>query len=137
MFIGKKNGNIVAFSESEKGLAANGTIKGITFDSIEETTEQIVPSHNTPADGIYYKLSEVPQEPPESFNAKQQVRRQEQYASLSDPITNHIAVIRDRIANGEYSSEDEKSVWENTISDLLAQRRDIRQRVAEEFPYRT
>jgi hypothetical protein len=136
MFIGKKNNHIVAFNESREELAINGFIKGITFDSIEETEEQVVPSHNTPTDGIYYKLSEVPQEPPDSFNAKQQARRQEQYSVLSDPITSHISVIRDRIAGGEYSSEDEKTDWENTISELLVQRRDIRQRIANEFPYR-
>jgi hypothetical protein len=136
MFIGKKNGNIVAFNGSQEELAINGSIKGITFDSIEETEEQIVPSHNTPNDGIYYKISEVPQEPPESFNARQQSRRQEQYSILSDPITSHIAVIRDRIANGEYSSQDEKTDWEDTIAGLLAQRNDIRQRIADEFPYK-
>ena len=136
MFIGKKNGNIVAFNETQEELAINGAIKGITFDTIEETEEQVVPSYNTPTDGIYYKLSEVPEEPPESFNTKQQVLRQEQYSIISDPITSHISVIRDRIAHGEYSSEDEKTDWENTIADLLVQRRDIRQRVVDQFPYK-
>jgi anti-sigma28 factor (negative regulator of flagellin synthesis) len=136
MFIGKKNNSIVVFNESRDDLAINAAIKGITLDSIEETTEQIVPSHNTQNDGIYYKLSEVPEEPPESFNGKQQARRQEQYAILSDPITSHIAVIRDRIANGEYSSDDEKIAWEGTITDLIAQRNDIRSRIAEELPYK-
>jgi hypothetical protein len=101
--------NIVAFNESEEELLINGSIKGITFDSIEETEEQIFPSYNTPNDGIYYKISEIPQEPPESFNARQQSRRQEQYSILSDPITSHIAGIHDRIAHGEYSSQDEKT----------------------------
>ncbi|MDR1528126.1 MAG: hypothetical protein LBS22_00875 [Puniceicoccales bacterium] len=136
MFIGKKNNSIVAFNESRDDLLLNATIKGITLDSIEETEEQIVPSYNTQNDGIYYKLSEVPQEPPHSFNGKQQAWRQERYAALSDPITSHIAVIRDRIANGEYSSEDEKIAWEGTITDLLAQRKDIRSRIAEELPYK-
>jgi hypothetical protein len=136
MFIGKKNNSIIAFSESREDLELNAAIKGITLDSIEETDENIVPSHNTPSDGIYYKLSEVPEEPPESFNGKQQARRQERYAALSDPITNHIAVIRDRIAGGEYTSDDEKTSWEDTIADLIAQRKDIRQQVANDFPYK-
>jgi hypothetical protein len=136
MFIGKKNNSIVVFNESRDDLLLNATIKGITLDAIEETDEQIVPSHNTQNDGIYYKLSEVPEEPPESFNGKQRVRRQEQYSILSDPITSHIAVIRDRIANGEYSSDDEKTSWEGTVADLIAQRNDIRQRITEEFPYK-
>jgi hypothetical protein len=58
------------------------------------------------------------------------------YAILSDPITSHIAVIKDRIANGEYSSQDEKTSWGNTIADLLAQRNDIRLQIAEYFPYK-
>jgi hypothetical protein len=136
MFIGKKNNSIVAFNESRDDLLLNATIKGITLDSIEQTEEQIVPSYNTQNDGIYYKLSEVPEEPPESFNGKQQARRQERYAALSDPITSHIAVIRDRIANGEYSSEDEKMAWEGTITDLLLQRRGIRSQIANDFPYK-
>jgi hypothetical protein len=136
MFIGKKNDHIVAFSKSREDLAVNASIKGITLDSIEETEEQIVPSYNTPNDGIYYKLSEVPEEPPDSFNGKQQALRQEQYAILSDPITSHISVIRDRIANGEYSSADEKKSWEDTISELLAQRKDVRQRIANDLPYK-
>jgi anti-sigma28 factor (negative regulator of flagellin synthesis) len=136
MFIGKKNNSIVAFNGSRDDLLLNASIKGITLDSIEETTEQIVPSYNTQNDGIYYKLSEVPEEPPESFNVKQQARRQEQYAILSDPITSHIAVIRDRIANGEYFSDDEKIAWEGTIADLLAQRNDIRLRIVSDFPYK-
>jgi hypothetical protein len=137
MFIGKKNNSIVVFNESRDDLLLNATIKGITLDSIEETEEQIVPSYNTPSDGIYYKLSEVPEEPPESFNGKQQVRRQEQYTILSDPITSHIAVIRDRIASGEYSSADEKTSWEDTVTELLTQRNDIRQQIANDFPYKT
>jgi hypothetical protein len=137
MFIGKKNNSIVVFNESRDDLATNAAIKGITLDSIEETDESIVPSHNTPNDGIYYKLSEVPEEPPESFNTKQRTRRQERYAALSDPITNHIAVIRDRIANGEYSSADEKMDWENTIAELITQRNDVRQRIADDLPYKT
>jgi hypothetical protein len=136
MFIGKKNNSIVVFSESQDGLATNASIKGITLDSIEETTEQIVPSYNTPNDGIYYKLSEVPEEPVNSFNGRQQALRKERYAILSDPITSHIAVIRDRIANGEYSSDDEKTSWEDTIADLIAQRNDIRQRIADDLPYK-
>jgi hypothetical protein len=136
MFIGKKNNSIVAFNESRDDLLLNATIKGITLDSIEETEEQIVPSYNTPNDGIYYKLSEVPEEPLHSFNGKQQARRQEQYTILSDPITSHIAVIRDRIANGEYSSDDEKTSWENTIADLIAKRKDIRSQIANDFPYK-
>jgi hypothetical protein len=136
MFIGKKNNSIVVFSESQDGLAINASIKGITLDSVEETTEQIVPSHNTHNDGIYYKLSEVPEEPVNSFNGRQQALRKERYAILSDHITSHIAVIRDRIANGEYSSDDEKTAWENTITDLIAQRNDIRSRIVEEFPYK-
>ncbi|MDR1528774.1 MAG: hypothetical protein LBS22_04305 [Puniceicoccales bacterium] len=136
MFIGKKNNSIVVFNGSQNDLIANAAIKGITLDSIEQTDEQIVPSHNTQNDGIYYKLSEVPEEPLHSFNAKQRVRRQERYAALSDPITSHIAVIRDRIANGEYSSADEKTSWEGTITDLLLQRRGIRSQIANDFPYK-
>jgi hypothetical protein len=136
MFIGKKNNSIVVFNESRDDLLLNATIKGITLDSIEQTDEHIVPSYNTPNDGIYYKLSEVPEEPPESFNGKQRVRRQEQYSILSDPITSHIAVIRDRVANGEYSSDDEKIAWEGTITDLLVQRKDVRSRIADDFPYK-
>jgi hypothetical protein len=136
MFIGKKNNHIVAFNESREELAINAAIKGITLDSVEETEEQIVPSHNTPNDGIYYKVSEVPEEPADSFNKRQRVRRQEQYAILSDPITSHIAVIRDRIANGEYASDEEKMDWEDTILELLAQRRDVRRRIANDFPYK-
>jgi hypothetical protein len=136
MFIGKKNDHIVAFSKSREDLAVNAYVKGITLDSIEETEEQIVPSYNTHNDGIYYKLSEVPEEPPDSFNAKQQALRQEQYAILSDPITSHIAVIRDRIANGEYASADEKKSWEDAIAELLLQRKDVRQRIANDLPYK-
>jgi hypothetical protein len=137
MFIGKKNNHIVVFNESREELAINAAIKGITLDSMEETEEQIVPSHNTPSDGIYYKLSEVPEEPPDSFNKRQRVLREARYGEESDPITSHIAVIRDRIANGEYSSDEEKMDWEGTIAELLAQRRDVRQRIADDFPYKT
>jgi hypothetical protein len=137
MFIGKKNNHIVAFNESWEELAINAAIKGITLNSMEETEEQIVPSHNTQNDGIYYKLSEVPEEPTDSFNARQRVLREARYGEESDPITSHIAVIRDRIANGEYSSSEEKMDWEDTILELVAKRRDIRQRIAEDFPYKT
>jgi hypothetical protein len=137
MFIGKKNDHIVAFSKSREDLAVNAYIKGITLDSIEETEEQIVPSYNTPNDGIYYKLSEVPEEPPDSFDAKQQALREVRYREESDPITSHIAVIRDRIANGEFSSADEKRSWEDTIEELLVQRKDVRQRIANDLPYKT
>jgi hypothetical protein len=136
MFIGKKNNNIVAFSDLRNDLAINVAIKGITLDSVEETDENIVPSYNTHNDGIYYKLSEVPEEPTDSFNGRQQALRQEWYTILSDPITSHIAVIRDRIANGEYSSQDEKASWENTIAGLLAQRNDVRRQIANDFPYK-
>jgi hypothetical protein len=137
MFIGKKNDHIVAFSKSREDLAVNAYVKGITLDSIEETEEQIVPSYNTHNDGIYYKLSEVPEEPPDSFNAKQQALREVRYREESDPITSHIAVIRDRIANGEYASADEKRDWEDAIAELLVQRKDVRQRIANDFPYKT
>jgi hypothetical protein len=45
-------------------------------------------------------------------------------------------VAGDGVGKGEYSSEDEKMAWEGTIADLLAQRKDIRRRIAEEFPYK-
>jgi hypothetical protein len=67
----------VAFNESRDDLMLNTAIKGIALDSMEETTEEIVPSHNTTHDGTYYKLSEIPEEPTDSFNGKQQARRQE------------------------------------------------------------
>jgi hypothetical protein len=137
MFISKKNNHIIAFSELREELAINAEIKGITLDSMEETKEQIVPSYNTPNDGVYYKISEVPEEPPDSFNARQRVLREARYGEESDPITSHIAVIRDRIAGGEYASDEKKESWEDTVAELLAQRRDVRQRIADDFPYKT
>jgi hypothetical protein len=136
MFIGKKNGNIVAFNESMHDLAINASAKGITLDAIEETDEDIVPYHNTPNDGIYFKASEVPEEPVDIFNGRQQALRQERYAALSDPITNHSAVIRDRIAQGDYSSDGERKNLEDTIAELYIKRKAIRQQIANDFPYK-
>jgi hypothetical protein len=104
MFIGRKK--IIPLQTPAGGSLQKCYNQRHCSVSIEETEEQIVPSHNTVHDGIYYKFSEDCVLPPESFNAKQQARRQELYSTLSDPITSHIAVIRDRLANGEYSSED-------------------------------
>jgi hypothetical protein len=136
MFIGKKNGNIVAFNEFKDDLAINASAKGITFDSIEQTEEPIVPYYNTHNDGIYFKQSEVPEEPADVFNVRQQALRQEQYAILSDPITNHIAVIRDRIAQGDYSSDGERNTMESTIADLYLKRKNIRLQIANDLPYK-
>jgi hypothetical protein len=90
----------------------------------------------TPQRGIYYKLSEVPEEPPDSFNARQQALRAARYREESDPVTRHSTVIRDRIANGEYAFDGKKKSWEDTVAELLAQQDDVRQRIANDFPYK-
>jgi hypothetical protein len=136
MFIGQKNGNIVAFNESKDDLTVNASVKRTTFDSIEEAEEPIVPYHKTPNDGIYFKQSGVPEEPAEIFNVRQQALRQEQYAILSDPIANHIAVIRDRITQGDYQSDGERNAMEDTIADLYIQRKNIRLQIANDLPYK-
>jgi hypothetical protein len=129
MFIGKKNGNIVAFNESLEDLAINASIKGITLDSIEETEEPIVPYYNTPNDGIYYKQSEVPPIPPDMANEIIRNRRRELYEETSDPITNNISVLQDMIALEDYSTENELQAIREEISALYLERKSIREQI--------
>jgi hypothetical protein len=135
MFIGKKNGNIVAFNESQGDLAINASIKGITLDSIEETEEPIVPYYNTPNDGIYYKQSEVPPTPPNMANEIIRNRRRELYEEASDPITNNISVLRDMIALEDYSTENELQAIGEEISALYLERKSIREQIVANNPF--
>jgi hypothetical protein len=60
-------------------------VKVITFDSIEETNEPIVPFYNTVNDGIYYKQSEAPSMPTDMTNEMVRNKRRELYGIMSDP----------------------------------------------------
>jgi hypothetical protein len=135
MFIGKKNGNIVVFNDTVENLQLNAKIKGITLDAIEETEEDIVPSHTTPIDGIYYKISEVPPVPVEVTNANIEVARQQSYANLSDPITNHMAVIQYRLDTNDYASDAEKIKLQVQLLELGNVRKAIRQQIVNDNPY--
>jgi hypothetical protein len=135
MFIGKKNGNIVVFNDTVENIKLNAKIKGVTLDSIEETEEDIVPSHTTPIDGIYYKISEVPPVPAEVANAKIEVARQQSYANLSDPITNHMAVIQYRLDTNDYASDTEKTKLQAQLLELGDARKAIRQQIVDDNPY--
>ncbi|MDR0742322.1 MAG: hypothetical protein LBE98_02560 [Puniceicoccales bacterium] len=135
MYIGKKDGNIVAFSASQADLAINVSVKGITLDSIEETEEPIVPSHNTPNDGIYYKQSEVPSIPPDVANEAIRNRRRELYKEISDPITNNISVLQDMITQEDYSTENELQAIGEEISALYLERKSIREQIVANNPF--
>ncbi|MDR2779144.1 MAG: hypothetical protein LBB16_02555 [Puniceicoccales bacterium] len=135
MFIGKKNNNIVVFSDSRGDLAINATIKGITLDSVEETDEQIVPSYNTHNDGIYYKQSEMPPMPTDMANEKVRNRRRELYMMMSDPLTNNISVLRDMIERGDYSTESQLRSIEEEISALYLERQSIREQIIANNPF--
>jgi hypothetical protein len=135
MYIGKKNGNIVAFSASQEDLAINVSIKGITLDSIEETDELIVPYYNTAHDGIYYKQSEVPSVPPDIANEITRNRRRELYEKMSDPITNNISVLQDMIVREDYSTEDELQAIGEEISALYLERKSILEQIVANNPF--
>ncbi|MDR1528249.1 MAG: hypothetical protein LBS22_01530 [Puniceicoccales bacterium] len=135
MYIGKKNGNIVAFNASQEDLAINASIKGITLDSIEETEEPIVPYYNTVHDGIYYKQSEVPSVPPDIANEATRNRRRELYEKMSDPITNNISVLQDMIVREDYSTEDELQAIGEEISALYLERKSIREQIVADNPF--
>jgi hypothetical protein len=135
MFIGKKNGNIVAFNESQEDLAINASIKGITLDSIEETEEPIVPYYNTVHDGIYYKQSEMPSMPPDMANEIIKSRRRELYKEVSDPITNNISVLQDMITLEDYSTEYELQAIREEISALYLERKSIREQIVTNNPF--
>ncbi|MDR1414143.1 MAG: hypothetical protein LBI56_04410 [Puniceicoccales bacterium] len=135
MHIGLKNGNIVVFSETLHGLEINAAMRGITLDSQEETDEKIVPYHNTANDGIYFKASQVPPMPSEMANESAKFRRRELYALESDPLTNNISVLRDRIAMGDFESEDERTALLEEISNLYHERRSIREQIVAENPF--
>lgn len=135
MYIGKKNGNIVAFNKSQEDLAINASVKGITLDSIEETEESIVPYYNTIHDGIYYKQSEVPLMPPDIANEVIRNRRRELYKEMSDPITNNISVLQDMIAQEDYSMENELQAIGEEISALYLERKSIREQIITDNPF--
>jgi hypothetical protein len=135
MFIGKKNNQIVVFSESQEELVINAAIKGITLDSIEETEEQIVPYYNTVHDGIYYKQSEVPSMPPDMANEIIRSRRRELYQEMSDPITNNISVLQDMITLEDYSTEYELQAIREEISALYLERKSIREQIVTNNPF--
>ncbi|MDR2629038.1 MAG: hypothetical protein LBC30_03565 [Puniceicoccales bacterium] len=135
MYIGKKDGNIVAFSASQEDLAINASVKGITLDSIEETEEPIVPYYNTVHDGIYYKQSEAPSMPPEMANEVIRNRRRELYKEMSDPITNNISVLQDLIAQKDYLTENELQAIEEEISALYLERKSIREQIVADNPF--
>ncbi|MDR2432221.1 MAG: hypothetical protein LBD34_00500 [Puniceicoccales bacterium] len=135
MFIGKKNGNIVAFNESQEDLAINASIKGITLNSVEETEEPIVPYYNTVHDGIYYKQSEAPSMPSDMANEITRNRRRELYEEMSDPITNNISVLQDMIALEDYSTENELQAIREEISTLYLERKSIREQIIANNPF--
>jgi hypothetical protein len=135
MYIGKKDGNIVAFSVSQRDLEINASIKGITLDSIEETEEPIVPYYNTPNDGIYYKQSETPSMPPDMANEIIRNRRRELYKEMSDPITNNISVLQDMITQEDYATENELQAIREEILALYAERKSIREQIVTDNPF--
>jgi hypothetical protein len=135
MYIGKKNGNIVAFNKSQEDLAINASVKGITLDSIEETEESIVPYYNTIHDGTYYKQSEVPLMPPDVANEVIRNRRRELYKEMSDPITNNISVLQDMIAQEDYSTGNELQAIGEEISVLYLERKSIREQIITDNPF--
>ncbi|MDR1433083.1 MAG: hypothetical protein LBI61_01945 [Puniceicoccales bacterium] len=132
MHIGLKDGKIVVFSETLEELEINAAVKGIVPDAVEETEEEIVPYYNTANDGIYYKISEVPLTPPGIANAALREKRRELYRLQSDPLTNKISVLRDRIERGDYESPEELAAIEARIPELYAQRKAIREQIISE-----
>jgi hypothetical protein len=135
MHIGRKNGNIVIFSETLEELQANALIRGIALDSIGETSEEIVPSYNLCNDGIYYKASEVPQIPVDIANEIIRGRRRELYALMSDPLTNNISVLQDSIELEDYESENERQAIEDEIIALHGERKSIRNQIMADNPF--
>jgi hypothetical protein len=135
MRIGIRNGKIIAFGKTAADLAMVATVRGLVFDSVEETDEEIVPYYGTVNDGIYYRASEVPPTPSEVANASIRDRRRELYGELSDPITNNISVLRETIAQGEYENGDELAEIESEIAILHSKRVAIRIKIANENPF--
>jgi hypothetical protein len=134
MYIGTKNGHIVAFNKTLEELAINAATKGITLDSVDETDENIVPYYNTPNDGIYYKESEIPPMPQSIVNERIRRRRRELYAEQSDPLTNNISVLHDAITQGDYETEEELVAIQAEISEIYEIRKSVREQIAAEHP---
>jgi hypothetical protein len=137
MHIGIKNGNIVAFNETLAQLEVNATVKGITFDSIEETDEAIVPYYNTENDGIYYKESQIPPVPTSMANSIAKNRRRELYTQFSDPLTNEIAVLLYMINSQDYESAAECDEMNAKVLALHAERKAIREQIIDANPFIT
>jgi hypothetical protein len=135
MVIGKKNGSIVAFNDTLAQPEINSKIKRISLDPIEETDEQIVPSHTTSVDGIYYKASEVPPVPVEIANERVRILRQQLYIQLSDPIINHMEVIQHRLDTNDYADDAGKDSLETRLTQLGNERKAVRQQTANDNPY--
>ena len=91
-----------------------------------------MPYYNTDNDGIYYKQSEVPPTPPAILNERAESNRRSLYATMSDPITNQISVLRDRLAYGDYDDENEIT---SEMKDLYDRRKSIREEIKSRYPY--
>jgi hypothetical protein len=135
MYIGIKDGHILIFSDSEDGVRTNAAMRGIFLDAIEWTTENIVPYYNTPVDGRYFKESEVPPTPVAVVNEQRRERRQEEYALHCDSLTAQISVLKDSITQGDHGDEAAKNAVEEEIAKLHSERKEIRARIVERFPY--
>jgi hypothetical protein len=135
MYIGLKDGNIVVFNETLADLQVNAAIRGIVLDGVEETDEQIVPYHNTENDGLYFKASEAPPCPAAIANARIRDRRRELYAAESDPLTNNISVLRDRIEQEDFGSEEERQGIVAEIATLYQARKAIREQIVAANPF--
>ncbi|MDR2737375.1 MAG: hypothetical protein LBB18_00320 [Puniceicoccales bacterium] len=134
MKIGIQNGHIVVFNETLHGVELNASMRGIILDSIEETDEEIVPYYNTGSDGIYFKASEVPPTPSDIANKITRDKRRGLYSTLSDPITNNISVLRDRISQNDFASDSERQAIDSEIADLFLQRKAIREGIVSDNP---
>jgi hypothetical protein len=135
MYLGLKDGHIVVFNESLADLEVNAAMRGIVLDGIEETDEWIVPYYNTENDGFYFKESEMPSCPAEIANGKIKDRRRELYALESDPLTNNIAVLRDRIGQNDYESDAELQEITAEINALYQERKVIRGQIVANHPF--
>jgi hypothetical protein len=135
MYIGLKDGHIVVFGASLADLETNAAVRGIVLDGVEETDEQIVPYHNTENDGWYFKASQVPPCPADIVNFRISDRRRELYAAESDPLTNNIAVLKDRIDRHDYESDGELQDIAAEVEALYQQRKTIRGRIVADNPF--
>jgi adenylosuccinate synthase len=135
MYIGIKDGHIVAYSDTINGVKTMAMLNDKILDAIEETVETILPYYNTKNDGYYFKESEVPPLPIKASNERARWHREIGYTRNSDGITSHISALRDKLLFSDYKDDDEKRKIETKISKLYQERKEIREKIKRDYQY--